>query len=355
MIYKDYYQILGVSRTASTTAIRSAYRKLAIKHHPDHNPGDKQAEEKFKEINEAYQVLSNPEKRASYDLLGGYFSHQYSNTRSEDYDQSRQYTKPANRQTVDFDDFLNSTSFKWFRNSFGAIVNWLKMTVGYIVYRPIISAIFVFGILLFFVLRANFIEEYRCYFTDCPPTSWKEIRDVAFTQAGNDFRIASISAFPPQGLIHKITETEPAFINISISYISIKESASNGIGYSEKRLWFDDRSLFLTDDHYSSDYRSEPPPSTLVTERIKRVTVSPREAYRVTWKLAERLLSHPVNASNEISARLLFDDATKRKFGRESVWAVEYHNESSNGVVYTGGIVYVDAQTGKVILSEITP
>jgi curved DNA-binding protein len=68
--FKDYYHILGVARTATEAEIKRAYRKLARKHHPDLNPGDKTAEEKFKEINEAYTVLSDPEKRQHYDELG---------------------------------------------------------------------------------------------------------------------------------------------------------------------------------------------------------------------------------------------------------------------------------------------
>lgn len=74
MDYKDYYKILGVERNASEEDIRKAYRKLAMQYHPDRNPNNKQAEERFKEINEAYQVLSDSQKRAHYDRLGGDYS-----------------------------------------------------------------------------------------------------------------------------------------------------------------------------------------------------------------------------------------------------------------------------------------
>ncbi len=67
---KDYYEILGVHRNASEVEIKKAYRKLAIQYHPDRNQGNKEAEDKFKEINEAYEVLGNPEKRAMYDQYG---------------------------------------------------------------------------------------------------------------------------------------------------------------------------------------------------------------------------------------------------------------------------------------------
>ena len=70
--YKDYYRILGVDKNASQKDIQKAYRKLARQHHPDVNPGDKNAEEKFKEINEANEVISDPEKRKRYDELGSY-------------------------------------------------------------------------------------------------------------------------------------------------------------------------------------------------------------------------------------------------------------------------------------------
>lgn len=77
MEYKDYYKILGVERSASGEEIKKAFRKQALKYHPDRNPGNKQAEEKFKELNEAYEVLSDEQKRARYDQLGeSYFRYQ---------------------------------------------------------------------------------------------------------------------------------------------------------------------------------------------------------------------------------------------------------------------------------------
>ncbi|MBC1242112.1 DnaJ C-terminal domain-containing protein [Nostoc sp. 2RC] len=71
--FKDYYAILGVSKTASQEEIKQAFRKLARKYHPDVNPGNKQAEARFKEINEAYEVVSDPDKRKKYDQFGQYW------------------------------------------------------------------------------------------------------------------------------------------------------------------------------------------------------------------------------------------------------------------------------------------
>ena len=75
MIYKDYYKELGVGKTATSAEIKKAYRTLANKYHPDKTKGDKAAEEKFKDINEANEVLSDPVKRKKYDQFGADWKH----------------------------------------------------------------------------------------------------------------------------------------------------------------------------------------------------------------------------------------------------------------------------------------
>lgn len=108
MDYKDYYQILGVARSASADEIRSAYRKLALKYHPDRNPDNKQAEEKFKEMNEAYQVLSDPQKRTRYDQLGSaYSNYERSGGQPGGFDWGQWSTRPGSgSQQVNFDDLF---------------------------------------------------------------------------------------------------------------------------------------------------------------------------------------------------------------------------------------------------------
>jgi curved DNA-binding protein len=93
MAFIDYYKILGLSKDASESEIKKAYRKLARKYHPDLNPDDKEAERKFKEINEANEVLSNPENRKKYDKYGENWEH------GEEYEKARrQYEEQARRQ-----------------------------------------------------------------------------------------------------------------------------------------------------------------------------------------------------------------------------------------------------------------
>ncbi len=89
MEYKDYYKILGIAKKATADEIRKAYRKLATKYHPDKNPGDKNAEVKFKEINEAKQVLSDPEKRKLYDKFGADWKHYKDAGEKGDFDWSK--------------------------------------------------------------------------------------------------------------------------------------------------------------------------------------------------------------------------------------------------------------------------
>jgi molecular chaperone DnaJ len=101
MANKDYYQILGVSRNASEKEIKQAYRHLARKHHPDLNPGDKSAETRFKEINAAYEVLSNPEKRKKYDQFG------------EQWEYAEQFAKTGGQEGVRWDFGKGGTTFEY--------------------------------------------------------------------------------------------------------------------------------------------------------------------------------------------------------------------------------------------------
>ena len=109
--FKDYYEILGVKRDATEDQIRQAYRKLARKHHPDLNPSDKAAEEKFKEINEANEVLSDPEKRKRYDQLGA------------DWRNGAEFTPPPGwgRVNVDYEDLGSIFSGGGFSDFFEAL------------------------------------------------------------------------------------------------------------------------------------------------------------------------------------------------------------------------------------------
>ncbi|MBI5403739.1 MAG: J domain-containing protein [Ignavibacteriae bacterium] len=120
MEYKDYYKILGVEKTASQDEIKKAFRKLALKYHPDKTKGDKSAEEKFKEINEANEVLSDSSKRKKYDELGeNYQYYQQHGNRSQGFDWS-QYANTGGSQRSysfsgdDFGDFFGGSGYSDF-------------------------------------------------------------------------------------------------------------------------------------------------------------------------------------------------------------------------------------------------
>jgi len=101
MDFKDYYEILGVSPDADEKTIKQAYRKLARQHHPDVNPGNKEAEEKFKTINEAYQALSNPEQRKKYDELRAQYQRwQQSGRQPQDFNWQNWVAQPGENANV---------------------------------------------------------------------------------------------------------------------------------------------------------------------------------------------------------------------------------------------------------------
>src|SRR5215467_3928057 len=113
MAFVDYYKTLGVDKNATEEEIKKAYRKLARKYHPDLNPNDKEANKKFQQINEANEVLSDPEKRKKYDAYGEHWQH------AEQYEQARQsqaqssqgwqeYTYSGAQHEGDFSDFFES-------------------------------------------------------------------------------------------------------------------------------------------------------------------------------------------------------------------------------------------------------
>ena len=111
MDYKDYYKILGVPKNSTEDEIKRAYRRLALKLHPDKNPGNKAAEEKFKEINEAYEVLRDKDKRSRYDQLGeSYSRYQQTGGQPEGFNWEQWTTgQPGGRGTqVDMDDLFGS-------------------------------------------------------------------------------------------------------------------------------------------------------------------------------------------------------------------------------------------------------
>ena len=113
MAYIDYYKILGVPKNASENDIKKAYRKLARKYHPDLNPNDKAAEKKFKEVNEANEVLSHPENRKKYDAYGEHWQH------AEEYEKAKKQQQQQQSYQRTTGDFSESEFSDFFENMFG--------------------------------------------------------------------------------------------------------------------------------------------------------------------------------------------------------------------------------------------
>jgi curved DNA-binding protein len=127
MEYHDYYKILGVPRAAAADEIKRAFRKLAMQYHPDRNPGDKQAEDRFKEINEAYQVLSDPQKRSRYDQLGESYSQWQQKGAPGNFDWG-QWSGGQGAQQVNLDELFGDSSFSdFFRSIFGGAMGGQSM------------------------------------------------------------------------------------------------------------------------------------------------------------------------------------------------------------------------------------
>lgn len=125
MDYKDYYKVLGVEKNATQAEIKKAFRKLAVKHHPDKNKDNKAAEEKFKEVNEANEVLSDPEKRKKYDELGSNWQNYQQSGGSQDFDWSQYANRGGGNQRQysyegDFGNNFGGGGFSdFFENLFG--------------------------------------------------------------------------------------------------------------------------------------------------------------------------------------------------------------------------------------------
>ena len=113
MAYIDYYKILGLSKNATENEIKKAYRKLARKYHPDLNPNDKTAEQKFKEINEANEVLSHPENRKKYDTYGEHWEH------GEDYEKAKQQQSHQQASGSPFENYSGEDFSDFFNDMFG--------------------------------------------------------------------------------------------------------------------------------------------------------------------------------------------------------------------------------------------
>ena len=127
MAFIDYYNILGLSKNASESDIKKAYRKLARKYHPDLNPNDKVAEQKFKEVNEANEVLANPENRKKYDQYGEHWQH------AEDYEKAKQQQSQQKAYSSSHGNYSDKEFSDFFSEMFGGRSS--QRTGGHVKFR----------------------------------------------------------------------------------------------------------------------------------------------------------------------------------------------------------------------------
>ena len=191
------------------------------------------------------------------------------------------------------------------------------------------------------ILCVLFIYKYRCYVVNCSPASWKRIVDVVLTHANNDFQFGHLHAIPSHSQ-NSYTEAGPTFIEINVEYVSL--IADEKAYYPTKFLKFDDRDLitkYLDTGNSSTNYV---PPED-IKEKLKRVTVHPRDVFRLTWMLAEKETSLPAESANS-AAVLIFNNVTVNEYGCESIWRVRYSYE------HVAMIYIINAQTGEIVSYE---
>ena len=120
MEYKDYYKVLGLTKQAKADEVKKAYRKLALKYHPDKNPGDKASEDKFKEISEAYEVLGDPQKKEKYDSLGDNWTYQQAGAEAGGFGRTQWQNTGRTRQEHSFsEEDMGSDFSDFFESIFG--------------------------------------------------------------------------------------------------------------------------------------------------------------------------------------------------------------------------------------------
>ncbi len=207
MDYKDYYKILGVERNASEADIKKAYRKLAMKYHPDKNPGNKAAEDKFKEINEANEVLSDAKKRAHFDQIGeSYNQWQQRGGNANDFNWDDWASRSSGGVRVDVGDM--SDMFGGFSDFFSTIFGGSPVGYGAQGYGRRTSQVRQQPRSLNQPVRINFQEAYEGTKRILQINDRKiEVKIPAGAKSGTKVRVAGVG--PNQSDIYLVVEVDP--------------------------------------------------------------------------------------------------------------------------------------------------